>query len=98
MGARRHLPQWSEGKPTSFLSHDGTGEFAGSVERQPVFGVLGGRPQLQATLLECMTAPIAQLDDPIPLPGRTESVDEPDKGIEVAGGHRGGKISHGAAA
>lgn len=98
MGARRYLPQRSERKPTGFLGNDGPGVFAVSVESQPIFGVLGGRPQLKAALFESVTAPFDQLDHPVPITGRTEAVDEPYERIEVTGGDGCGKVGHEAGA
>jgi len=86
VGARRHLPQRPERKPTGLLRDHGADVFTRGVECQPIFGILGGRPQLQAALLEGVTASLDQLDDPIPLPRRRESVDESYESIQVAGG------------
>jgi len=98
VSACRHLPQRPERKPTGLLGDDGAGVLTGGVECQPVFGVLGGRPQLQAALFHSVTASLDQLDNPVPFSGRTEPIDQSDEIIQVTGGYGCREIGHEAGA
>ena len=54
------------------------------LQCEAVLGIFGSWPQLQAALLLSVAATVPQLEDPLPLTGRTEPVDKANQRIEVA--------------
>ena len=59
------------------------GPLSRRLEREAVLGERRRRPELLPPL-ECPAAPVAELDEPVPVPCRAEPVDGADELVEVA--------------
>ena len=90
MARCRNLPQRPWAVAPFAVSDYRRGASCGSVQGNPVLGILGRPPHLLAAL-DRLVAPVARQLDAVPITGDRQAVDETDKAVQIAGLDEGGQ-------
>jgi hypothetical protein len=70
-----HLGERTEREPPGSFENHGSCQFAGCLECQPVFDVVGDSPELLAAL-DRMPAASLEIDQPLPIPTLAQPIDQ----------------------